>query len=69
MFTFVILSFSYKIIPMKNKSLTKAEEQIMQYMWQLEKAFLKDILDLFPEPKPHTNTVSTLIKILIEKGL
>ena len=40
----------------------------MQYMWQLEKAFLKDILDLFPEPKPHTNTVSTLIKILIEKG-
>ncbi|ATC35068.1 BlaI/MecI/CopY family transcriptional regulator [Elizabethkingia anophelis] len=53
---------------MKNKSLTKAEEQIMQYMWQLEKAFLKDILDLFPEPKPHTNTVSTLIKILIEKG-
>lgn len=52
---------------MKNKSLTKAEEQIMQYLWRLEKAFLKDVLEQFPEPKPHSNTVATLLKILVEK--
>ncbi len=49
------------------KTLTKAEEQVMQYLWELEKAFLKDVLELFPEPKPHTNTVSTILKILMEK--
>ena len=47
--------------------LTKAEEQVMQYLWELEKAFLKDILDQFPEPKPHTNTVSTILKVLKDK--
>ena len=50
------------------QSLTKAEEQIMQYLWKLQKGFLKDILELFPEPKPHTNTVSTILKVLKEKG-
>lgn len=52
---------------MKNQTLTKAEEQVMQYVWKLEKGFLKDILDLFPEPKPHTNTVSTILKVLKDK--
>ena len=52
---------------MKISQLTKAEEQVMQYLWDLEKAFLKDILELFPEPKPHTNTVSTILKVLKEK--
>lgn len=52
---------------MTAKTLTKAEEQVMQYLWELEKGFLKDILELFPEPKPHTNTVSTILKILMEK--
>lgn len=52
---------------MKIQQLTKAEEQVMQYLWELEKAFLKDILDLFPEPKPHSNTVSTILKVLKEK--
>ena len=51
---------------MTNK-LTKAEEQVMQYLWTIEKGFLKDILELFSEPKPHTNTVSTILKILMEK--
>ena len=46
---------------MTAKTLTKAEEQVMQYLWELEKGFLKDILELFPEPKPHTNTVSTIL--------
>jgi BlaI family transcriptional regulator, penicillinase repressor len=52
---------------MKIQTLTKAEEQVMQYLWKLEKGFLKDILDLFPEPKPHTNTVSTILKVLKDK--
>lgn len=49
------------------KSLTKAEEQVMQVLWQLEKGFLKDVVDAMPEPKPHSNTVATLLKILVEK--
>ncbi len=52
---------------MKIQSLTKAEEQVMQYLWKIEKGFLKDILEEFPEPKPHTNTVSTILKVLKEK--
>jgi BlaI family penicillinase repressor len=50
------------------KSLTKAEEQVMQILWQLENGFLKDIVDKMPEPRPHSNTVATILKILIEKG-
>jgi predicted transcriptional regulator len=50
------------------KVLTKAEEEIMQVLWQLEQAFVKDIVDLLPAPKPHYNTVSTIIKILCDKG-
>ena len=52
---------------MQVSQLTKAEEQVMQYLWDLKKAFLKDILELFPEPKPHTNTVSTILKVLKDK--
>jgi predicted transcriptional regulator len=50
------------------KSLTKAEEQVMQILWLLKQGFLKDIMDKMPEPKPHSNTVATILKILIEKG-
>ena len=50
------------------KTLTKAEEEIMQILWHLENAFVKDIVDKMPTPKPHYNTVSTIIKILEEKG-
>lgn len=49
------------------KVLTKAEEQIMQVMWKIEKGFLRDIVDAMPAPKPHQNTVATLLKILVEK--
>ncbi|MEN2435487.1 BlaI/MecI/CopY family transcriptional regulator [Weeksellaceae bacterium A-14] len=52
---------------MKVQTLTKAEEQIMQYLWKIRKGFLKDILDQFPDPKPHTNTVSTILKVLKDK--
>jgi len=50
------------------KELTKAEEQIMQELWLLEKAFVKEIVDKLPEPKPAYNTVSTIIRILEKKG-
>ncbi len=53
---------------MGDNSLTKAEEQVMHCLWQLKKGFLKDIMEVFPEPKPHSNTVATILKILIEKG-
>jgi BlaI family transcriptional regulator, penicillinase repressor len=49
------------------KPLTKAEEQVMQVIWKLDKAFLREIVDAMPAPKPHQNTVATLLKILIEK--
>ncbi len=51
-----------------DKELTKAEEQIMQVLWTLEKAFVKDIIEELPEPKPAYNTVSTIVRILQEKG-
>jgi len=59
-------SFSY-ICNMKE--LTKAEEQVMEYLWKLEKAFVKDILEQFPEPRPAYNTVSTIVRILEKKGM
>ncbi|HKH61222.1 MAG TPA: BlaI/MecI/CopY family transcriptional regulator [Flavitalea sp.] len=50
------------------KSLTKAEEQVMQVLWKLKQGFLKDIVENSPDPKPHSNTVATILKILVEKG-
>lgn len=52
----------------KIKQLTKAEEQVMQALWGFEKAFLRDLVDAMPVPKPHQNTVATLLKILVDKG-
>lgn len=49
------------------KTLTKAEEQIMQVIWKQNKAFLREIIDALPSPKPHSNTVATIVKILVEK--
>jgi len=50
------------------KELTKAEEQIMQLLWEQKKAFVKDIIEQMPNPKPAYNTVSTIIRILEKKG-
>ena len=50
------------------KQLTKAEEQIMQVLWDLKKGYVKDILEKFPRPKPAYNTVSTIVRILEKKG-
>jgi BlaI family penicillinase repressor len=51
-----------------SKTLTKAEEQVMQVLWKLGKGFLKEIIDATPEPRPHSNTIATILKILVEKG-
>ncbi len=50
------------------KQLTKAEEQIMQILWKVEKGFVKDIIEYLPQPKPAYNTVSTIVRILEKKG-
>lgn len=50
------------------KELTRAEDQIMQILWKLEKGFVKDIIEQMPLPKPAYNTVSTIIRILEKKG-
>jgi predicted transcriptional regulator len=50
------------------KELTKAEEEIMQVLWELDSAFVKDIINQLPEPKPAYNTVSTIVRILQQKG-
>ena len=48
--------------------LAKREEQIMQVFWDLHKAFIRDVIPLLPDPKPHYNSVATIVKILEEKG-
>lgn len=50
------------------KKLTKAEEQIMQVLWELGKGFVNDIVSRLPDPKPAYNTVSTIVRILEQKG-
>ena len=50
------------------QKLAKREEQIMQACWHLETAFIKDIIAELPEPKPHYNSVATMVRILEEKG-
>lgn len=49
------------------KELTKAEEQVMQALWKIEKGFIKDIIAEFPKPSPAYTTVSTIVRILEEK--
>ena len=53
---------------MEIKELTKAEEEVMQILWKLKKAFVKEILEKFEEPRPAYTTVSTMIRILQDKG-
>ncbi len=50
------------------RELTRAEEQVMQVLWKLKKGFVKEILEHFEEPKPAYNTVSTIVRILQDKG-
>ncbi len=50
------------------KDLTKAESQLMKYLWKLGKAYLKDLVDLYPDPKPAYTTISTVVNVLVKKG-
>lgn len=50
------------------KQLTKAEEQIMQVLWELQLATVKEVIAQLPDPKPAYNTISTIIRILEDKG-
>lgn len=49
-------------------NLSKKEEQLMGYIWRTEKIFLKEIIECYPEPKPATTTIATLLKRLQDKG-
>ncbi|MDR9418299.1 BlaI/MecI/CopY family transcriptional regulator [Gracilimonas sp.] len=49
-------------------SLSQSEEELMQHLWELEKAFMKDLLEEYPDPKPAPTTVATLLKRMTEKG-
>ena len=53
---------------MMQKVLTKAEEQVMHTLWRLQRGGLREVTDAMPEPKPHTSTVATMLKILADKG-
>tara|TARA_B100001146_G_scaffold217149_1_gene221416 strand:+ start:9527 stop:9901 length:375 start_codon:yes stop_codon:yes gene_type:complete len=49
-------------------TLSTAEEQLMQYLWKEKQAFMKNLIEAYPEPKPATTTVATLLKRMGEKG-
>ena len=50
-------------------TLTKAEERIMQILWDLKKGFIKDIQEQFPDPQPPYNTISTIVRVLVKKEI
>lgn len=52
---------------MKITELTAGEEQLMNVLWNIEAGYMREIVEQFPEPKPHPNTISTFLKILVEK--
>ena len=59
--------FGNFVVLYRMKELTKAEEQVMQILWNLQQGFVKDIIQKFPDPKPAVTTVSTIIRILEKK--
>ena len=50
-------------------TLTKAEERIMQILWDIDKGFIKDIQERFPDPRPPYNTISTIVRVLVKKEI
>jgi predicted transcriptional regulator len=49
-------------------ALSKKEEQLMRHLWKLKKAFMKDLMDEYEDPKPATTTIATLLKRMRDKG-
>ena len=67
---FLVLTTQYSNLKVCNmKKLTRKEEEVMKILWKLEKAFVKDIIEEYDEPKPHYNTVSSLVRLLQDKGI
>ena len=64
-YQFIKLKFKMQV---NQKVLTKAEEQVMQVLWRLQRAGLREVIDAMPESKPHASTVATILKILADKG-
>lgn len=50
------------------KKLTRKEEELMKILWKVKEGFVKDLVGFYPNPKPHYNTVSSLVRLLEEKG-
>lgn len=50
------------------KDLSPKEEEVMRYFWREDALFVKQLVDMYPEPKPHFNTLSTYVRSLEEKG-
>ncbi|CAN5339664.1 BlaI/MecI/CopY family transcriptional regulator [soil metagenome] len=50
-------------------NLTKAEEKIMKILWDIEEGFIKDIIEKYPDPKPPYNSVSTIVRVLVQKEI
>lgn len=50
-------------------TLTKAEEKIMKILWGIEKGFIKDIIEQYPKPKPPYNSVSTIVRVMVQKDI
>mgnify|MGYP003563700208 CR=1 FL=1 len=48
--------------------LTRKEEELMKILWQIKEGFVKDIVAFYPDPKPHYNTISSMVRLLEEKG-
>ena len=65
---FYICRVKYKLVEMKQK-LTEAEKQIMDILWDQKAAFMKDILEIYPDPKPASTTIATLLKRMQTKNL
>jgi BlaI family penicillinase repressor len=63
-----IFSYICRIIHLIMKHLTNREEEIMDIFWQKEPLYVKEVLDKMPEPKPHYNTISTIVRGLEDKG-
>lgn len=50
-------------------TLTKAEEKIMKVLWDIKKGFIKDIIEQYPTPKPLYNSISTIVRVLVQKEI
>ncbi len=51
------------------QKLTRKEEELMKILWDIKEGFVKDIIEQYPDPKPHYNTISSLVRLLDEKGI